>query len=145
GFPASWTNPFNPANPSSGAVVVGAGAPPPGTHGQNWGPDRSRLDFSNYGQRIDAQGWGREVTSTGYGDLQGGTDARYWYTDEFSGTSSASPIVTGALASLQGVLRAAGKPPMTPSTARAWLRSSGSIQQDEPDRPVSQRIGNRPD
>jgi hypothetical protein len=31
GFPASWKNPFNPANPNSGAVMVGAGAPPPGT------------------------------------------------------------------------------------------------------------------
>jgi hypothetical protein len=38
GFPASWRNPFNPANPSSSAVVVGAGAPPPGTHGNNHGP-----------------------------------------------------------------------------------------------------------
>lgn len=30
GFPTSWKNPFNPANPTSGAVIVGAGAPPPG-------------------------------------------------------------------------------------------------------------------
>ena len=30
GFPALWTNPFNRANRDSGAVVVGAGAPPPG-------------------------------------------------------------------------------------------------------------------
>jgi hypothetical protein len=84
GFPTSWTNPFNPANPSSGAVVVGAGAPPDGTHGRSWGPDRSRLDFSNYGARVDTQGWGREVTSTGYGDLQGGASADLWYTDQFS-------------------------------------------------------------
>jgi len=56
GFPASWRNPFNPANPSSGAVVVGAGSPPPGTHGRDHGPDRSRLGFSNYGQRVDCQG-----------------------------------------------------------------------------------------
>src|SRR5262249_9974078 len=41
GFPSSWTNPFNLANPSSGAVLVGAGAPPPGTHGNDHGPDRS--------------------------------------------------------------------------------------------------------
>ena len=66
GFPASWKNPFNMSNPSSGAVVVGAGAPPPNTHGANDGPDRSRLDFSNYGARVDVQGWGREVTSSGY-------------------------------------------------------------------------------
>jgi hypothetical protein len=145
GFPVSWTNPFNRSNRDSGAVVVGAGAPPPGTHGVSWGADRSRLDFSNYGALIDAQGWGREVTSTGYGDLQGGGDARIWYTNRFSGTSSASPIVVGVLGSLQGALRAAGKTPMTPATARAWLRATGSPQQDEPGRPATQRIGNRPD
>jgi hypothetical protein len=145
GFPASWTNPFNRANRDSGAVVVGAGAPPPGTHGVSWGADRSRLDFSNYGAVIDAQGWGREVTSTGYGDLQGGGDPRIWYTNRFSGTSSASPIIVGVLGSLQGALRAAGKPAMTPATARAWLRATGSPQQDEPGRPATQRIGNRPD
>ncbi|HWI33723.1 MAG TPA: S8 family serine peptidase, partial [Lapillicoccus sp.] len=145
GFPASWTNPFNRSNRDSGAIVVGAGAPPPGTHGVSWGADRSRLDFSNYGALIDAQGWGREVTSTGYGDLQGGGDARIWYTNRFSGTSSASPIVVGVLGSLQGALRAAGKTPMTPATARAWLRATGSPQQDEPGRPATQRIGNRPD
>ena len=65
GFPASWRNPLNPANPSSDAVLVGAGAPPPNTHGRDHGPDRSRLDFSNFGSRLDAQGWGREVTTTG--------------------------------------------------------------------------------
>ncbi len=145
GFPASWTNPFNRANRDSGAIVVGAGAPPPGTHGVSWGADRSRLDFSNYGALIDAQGWGREVTSTGYGDLQGGGDPRIWYTNRFSGTSSASPIVVGVLGALQGALRAAGKTPMTPATARAWLRATGSPQQDEPGRPATQRIGNRPD
>ena len=145
GFPVSWTNPFNRSNRDSGAIVVGAGAPPPGTHGRNHGADRSRLGFSNYGALIDAQGWGREVTSTGYGNLQGGPDPRFWYTDTFSGTSSASPIVTGVLGSLQGALRAAGKPAMTPATARAWLRATGSPQQDEPGRPATQRIGNRPD
>ena len=145
GFPTSWRNPFNPANPSSGAVLVGAGAPPPNTHGANWGPDRSRLDFSNFGRRVDVQGWGREVTTTGYGDLQGGTSEDLWYTDRFSGTSSASPVVVGALACTQGILRTHGHVRMTSERARSLLRSSGSPQQDAPGRPASQRIGNRPD
>lgn len=144
GFPPSWRNPFNPSNPTSGAVLVGAGAPPPGTHGRDHGPDRSRLGFSNYGQRIDAQGWGREVTTTGYGDLQGGSDRDRWYTDMFSGTSSASPIVVGVLGCAQGILRARDRPLLTPATARAILRSTGSPQQDAPGRPRTQRIGNRP-
>ena len=146
GFPASWKNPFNPANPTSSAVVVGAGAPPPGTHGNNHGPDRSRLGFSNYGARIDCQGWGREVTTTGYGDLQGGSTIHRneWYTDRFSGTSSASPIVVGALGCVQGILRTQGGTLLTPAKAISLLRSTGSPQQDAPGRPKTQRIGNRP-
>jgi len=144
GFPGTWSNPFKRGNRDSGAIVVGAGAPPPGTHGADWGPDRSRLDFSNYGAVADVQGWGREVTSTGYGDLQGGTDADVWYTDRFSGTSSASPIVVGVLACVQGVLRAQNRVPMSPAQARELLRSTGSAQQAAPQRPANQRIGNRP-
>lgn len=144
-FPPTWRNPFNLANPSSGAVMVGAGAPPPGTHGSDFGPDRSRLWFSNYGSRVDAQGWGYEVTSTGYGWLQGGISQDLWYTDSFSGTSSASPIVTGALACVQGILKDFDRRPLTPAEARSILRSTGSPQQDGPNGPKSQRIGNRPD
>ena len=169
GFPATWRNPFNPANPSSQAVLVGAGMPPAGTHGRNsqpgWGDvyaDRGRCFFSNYGARVDAQGWGWEVTSTGYGDLQGGPDPNQWYTDGFSGTSSASPIVVGALASMQGVLRANSRPLLTSAAAIQLLRTTGSPQmagpgfsflpnmngsgypQAHPARPATQRIGNRP-
>jgi Subtilase family len=140
GFPTSWTNAFNRANRDSGAIVVGAGAPPSGNHG----PDRSRLDFSNYGALIDAQGWGREVTTCGYGDLQGGVNEDVWYTGRFSGTSSASPIVVGAISCTQGIVRARGITPVTPAATRACLRSTGSTQQDAPGRPASQRIGNRP-
>ena len=150
GFPATWRNPFNVANPSSEAVVVGAGAPPPGTHGRDHGPDRSRLDFSNHGRRVDAQGWGREVTTTGGrggnpGDLQGGSDETLWYTDTFSGTSSASPIVVGALACIQGILAARGMAKLNPAQAISILRATGSPQVDAPGRPATQRIGNRPD
>lgn len=144
GFPAGWTNPFRRTNRDSGAIMCGAGAPPPGTHGRNHGADRSRLDFSNWGALIDAQGWGREVTTAGYGDLQGGTNEDLWYTDTFSGTSSASPILVGVAASLQGMARARGRPPLTPAQFRNCLRTTGSAQQDEPGRPASQRVGTRP-
>ena len=120
------------ANPSSDAVFVGAGNPPSGIHGRTpvnpgWNEtyvDRARCGFSNYGSRVDCQGWGFEVTSTGYGSLQGGGSRDLWYTDTFSGTSSASPIVTGVLGCgnrsggrrrgvkdplcLQGILRSCG-------------------------------------
>ena len=144
GFPASWSNPFRRNARDSGAILVGAGAPPQGTHGRDHGPDRSRLDFSNFGSAVDAQGWGREVTTTGYGDLQGGSNEDFWYTDQFSGTSSASPIIVGALACAQGNRRARATTLLTPATARSLLRSTGSPQQDAPGRPATQRIGNRP-
>lgn len=145
GFPSDWKNPFRRAERDSGAVLVGAGAPPPGTHGRSYGPDRSRLDFSNYGACVDAQGWGREVTTCGYGELQGGRDEDRWYTDTFSGTSSASPVVVGVIASLQGVLKARQQPALSPSRARALLREGGSPQADAPQRPAAQRVGPRPD
>ncbi|MGH3948663.1 MAG: S8 family serine peptidase, partial [Pseudonocardiaceae bacterium] len=145
GFPSSWRNPFDPANANPGAVMVGAGAPPPNSFGGNWGTDRSRCDFSNYGARVDAQGWGQGVTTAGYGDRQGGTNQDLWYTDGFSGTSSASPIVVGALACLQGVFRGRGPLRLTPDRARRLLRQTGSSQQDTTGRPRTQRIGNRPD
>lgn len=144
GFPSTWSNPFVRGNRDSGAILVGAGAPPPGTHGANHGPDRSRLDFSNFGAAVDSQGWGREVTTCGYGDLQGGANNQI-YTDRFSGTSSASPIIVGSLGCVQGHLRASGRIPLTPSRARNLLRATGTPQQDAPGRPATQRIGNRPD
>jgi hypothetical protein len=144
GFPADWTNPFNRQNRDSGAILVGAGAPPPGTHGRDNGPNCSRCEFSNWGGSLDVQGWGYEVTTTGYGYLQGGSNEDAWYTDVFNGTSSASPVIVGVLASIQGALRAAGKPLLTPQTARDLLRGTGTPQQDEPSRPATQRIGARP-
>jgi hypothetical protein len=142
GFPPSWS-PFNRGAMDNASIIVGAGAPPPGTHGNDNGPDCSRLDFSNFGSCVDAQGWGREVTTCGYGTLQGGIDEDLWYTDSFSGTSSASPMVAGALACIQGALKARNNV-LTPIAARGLLGDFGSVQQDAPGRPATQRIGNRP-
>lgn len=143
GFPEDWVNPFRRIV-DSGAILIGAGAPPLGTHGNNHGPDRSRLGFSNYGSSLDAQAWGFEITTSGYGDLQGGKDEDRWYSDRFSGTSGASAIVTGALGCVQGALRAAARPLLTPASARHLLRTTGSPQEDASTRPATQRIGNRP-
>jgi hypothetical protein len=50
-FPEWWHNPFR-RNPSdSGAILVGAGAPPAFTHGTYYGPDRSRRADSNWGRQ----------------------------------------------------------------------------------------------
>ena len=124
--------------------MVGAGAPPGNTHGRDHGAARSRLAFSNYGLCVDAQGWGAEVTTLGYGDLQGG-DESIWYTDVFGGTSAAAAIVAGVITSLQGVnLNGAKRAPLTPADARNALRVSGTPQQDGAN-PSTQRIGSLPE
>lgn len=134
-----YKNAFNRAIRDSRAILIGAGAPPSGSYG----PDRSRLSFSNYGSRLDVQGWGREVFTSGYGDYQSG-DANSWYTKQFSGTSSASPIVTGVVACVQGALKGNGRSPLGPVEIRTLLASTGSVQQASTTAPTSQQIGPRP-
>jgi hypothetical protein len=75
----------------------------------------------------------------GYGNLYNGGTEDQWYTNTFSGTSSASPIVTGAAASLQGAARAAGLPDRTPLAMRQLITSTGTPQD-----PNSKNIGPRP-
>lgn len=144
GFPSSWKNPFRTLETDVAAVMVGAGAPPSGA----WGPDRSKLDFSNFGSRVDCQGWGREVVTIGYGDLFRNSgnvaDENFWYTSQFSGTSSASPIVTGAIACLQGMAKAKGAL-LSPVQIRQALRTTGSPQQFSSGAPPNELIGPRPD
>jgi hypothetical protein len=146
---------FDRKTRDSGAIFVGAGNPPAGTHGRNgWTypngyfeqyVDRARVGCSNYGKLIDAQGWGQEVTSCGYNDLQGGSDENKWYTNTFPHTSAASPQIVGVIACLQGIRKAKGEPPLTFTELRKVLRDTGSPQQSASGRPSSQRIGNRPD
>ena len=108
------------------------------------GVPRSRIFFSNYGKIVNVQGWGWHVTSLGYGDAQGGASENTWYTLRFSGTSSASPIVTGAVACLQGRARAKNGAPMTPKKVRDILMTTGTPQQAGPGVPLAQRIGPLP-
>jgi subtilisin family serine protease len=131
----------------SGAIMVGAGGP-----ARDGFVDRQRLDFSNYGSRLDVQGWGRKVATLDYGDLQnctgeerGYTDRHY--TDEFSGTSSASPIVAGAAILLESYARARGQT-LPPAVVRDILRRTGTPQAGATSAEFSstqQVIGPRPD
>lgn len=87
---------FDPSFRFSGAIMVGA------TY-SNHVP----VGFSNYGQRVDVHAFGAwDVYTLGYGSLYGSSPDNS-YTASFSGTSSASPIITGAAASLQGLCKAA--------------------------------------
>jgi len=137
----------------SGAIVVGAGIPPTnyfdndgrggGTGYDEIGVPRSRIWFSNYGKIVNVQAWGWHVTTLGYGDAQGGAQNR-WYTLRFSGTSSASPIVTGAVACIQGRAKFKRGRPLTPARVRRLLIQTGTPQQRGPGVPVSQHIGPQP-
>lgn len=135
----------------AGAIVVGAGVPPTnfydhstgsGTRYTKMGVPRSRTWFSNHGKIVNVQGWGEHVTTLGYGDAQGGPRSKL-YTHRFSGTSSASPIVTGAVACLQGIAKWAGAP-FTPAEVRSLLIRTGTPQADDPVHPKSQHIGPLP-
>jgi hypothetical protein len=126
----------------SGAIMIGAGGPP-----REGYRDREKLDFSNYGSRVDVQGWGRKVATLDYGDLQSCEDEeqdwRYTdrhYTGEFSGTSSASPIVAGAAIILQSIARARGVT-IPPIELRELLRRTGTPQAGD----TRKHIGPRPD
>ncbi len=124
----------------SGAIMVGAGAP----NAKGW-VDRSRLDFSNYGSRVDVQGWGRMVATLDYGDLQGCDAAQRKYTNLFAGTSSASPVVAGAAVLIQSVSKTRAGCPLSPKDLRALLVETGSPQTDGPHGRATQHIGPRPD
>jgi hypothetical protein len=126
------------ATRDSGAILVGAGGPP-----RDGFSDRERLDFSNYGSRVDVQGWGRMVATLDYGDLQRCADAAdRHYTGRFSGTSSASPIVAGAAILLESYARSRGTL-LTPADVRDILRATGSPQTGDPGE--REPIGPRPD
>jgi hypothetical protein len=113
---------------NSGAIIVGAGGAYPGgtwTEG-----NLERLSFSSHGYRFDLQGWGENVVTTGYGYLYNSEGVNYWYTNTFAGTSSASPIVAGAMACCIGYWKALGWADtlLTPNLLRSVLVTTGTPQ-----------------
>ncbi len=133
-----YENRFDTTYRNSHAILVGAGAPPSG----EYGTDRARLSFSNFGARVNLQGHGAGVVTCGYGDLfNGGGDERQYYTAEFSGTSPALPVVAGAAAALQGIFKTRyGGAVLDADRMRDILIATGSPQQGG----ISTHIGPRP-
>lgn len=125
---AAYGGRFNRSIRDSGAILVGAST------------DLSRVPmcWTNHGSRVDMHGWGESVVTMGYGDLFANGEDRY-YTAGFSGTSSASPIITGAVASLQGAALARGIGPLAPRDIRGLLATTGT-----PQAPDSRNIGPLP-
>jgi len=132
---AIYESVFDTTYRNSHAIVVGAGYPPAS------GQDRVKQGFSNYGERVNVQGYGSGVYTTGYGGLfDGGGDINQYYTATFSGTSSASPIVTGAAACLQGYYKATYGAVLTSDIIRQALVQTGTAQSGD----TSLHIGPRP-
>lgn len=138
----SWLS--DPSDPkASGALMVGAGG---AGIGEADVPDRNRVPGSNWGARVDVQGFGSGLVSSGYGDISApGAGAGHAYTACFDGTSGASATVAGAVASLQGRVIAQRGTPLTPAEVRSVLRDTG-LPQLAPlgTDPASQNIGPRP-
>lgn len=128
--PPNFGGRFDRSRLDSGAIMVGAG---------NAWRTRSLSAGSNFGERVDVQGRGEGVVSAGYGCLFWGGSPERAYTATFGGTSSASPIVAAAAASIQGYLKATGRPVLTPAQMRTLLVSTGTPQTG------AEKIGPYPD
>lgn len=88
--------------------------------------DKARIIYSNYGSIVDAFAYGESVVTTGYGDLfNGGPNSLY--TQSFEGTSSATPIVAGAVA-LVSSIALQQKKLITPKEMREAIRITGIEQ-----------------
>lgn len=133
-------HPFMPGN-SSGAILVGAGAVDPLYGGSD--AARSRLYYSNYGSRLDLQGNGQRIVTTGYGDLFSAEGSDNYYTNKFGGTSGASPIVAGAVILLQSIYKSTFNTILTPEEIKIFLTSTGQPQQDGMN-PATENIGPLP-
>ncbi len=87
---------FSTYPPYTNAIIVGAG------NSQGDGMWHS----TNYGSRVDCNGWGENIVTCGDGHLYKPENQNEWYTDIFDGTSGATPMVAGVVAILQGIYKA---------------------------------------
>jgi hypothetical protein len=141
----------------SGAIIVGAGQSPMVLHAATQSgldlPDeiletlgeRKRSDYSSFGKRVDVQGWGDAVVTTGGdktnpGDLYNAEGEDLWFTNSYGGTSSATPIVAGCVAVLQSISIEHNGYAMTPYDVRELLIATGTPQQGD----TSEHVGPLP-
>jgi serine protease len=114
----------------SGAVIVGAGTS---------SAPHARKDFSSFGARVNCYAWGENVETTN-SDVTGATNL---YQAGFGGTSSASPIITGAALAVQGCFFAANGYRLSPAQMRQVLADPATGTASVT--PASDLIGVMPD
>jgi hypothetical protein len=119
----------------SGALMVGAGGSDQDMNGPT---NLRRVTGSNFGSRVDLQGVGVGVVTSGYGEGLGGADDRA-YTACFDGTSSAAATVAGAVAAVQSGAIAQHGAPLTPAQVRTLLIQTGLRQADPGDGVIGPR------
>ena len=103
----------------NGVIRVGAGTR----------KGRNKLWFSNYGSMVDVQAWGEKVVTTGPIENiihNGGVHATY--SDDFSGTSSATAIVAAAAISLQSFAKDQFGDVLSPKQVKEILISTATSQ-----------------
>ncbi len=123
---------FDPTYQDSGAIMVSAATS---------SIPHTPMFWANYGSRIDVYGWGENVFTTGYnGETYGPEAPNRIYTATYEGTSSASPMIAGAVAAIQGNAIDQTSSPLNPLAIRRKLRDTGTPQESDP-----RHIGNLPD
>ncbi|MCW2482758.1 S8 family serine peptidase, partial [Candidatus Symbiopectobacterium sp. NZEC135] len=98
-----------------------------------------RMSFSNFNLYLSANSWGENVTTTGYGFLF--NEAPFplrTYTGSYAGTSSATPLLAGAMALIQSYTRATYRVVLNSRDMLQVIERSGSRQAQ------GQGIGVRP-
>ncbi len=115
-------------------VMVGAWRPPGPAARARWS---SANESSNYGERVDCQGWGSCVYTTQAGSTP--------YNPDFGGTSAASSMVAGVVAVVQSISKAAGRGPLPPFVVREKLRDPDLGQPQPKGDAIATPIGPQPD
>jgi hypothetical protein len=108
---------LNPASryfKDSGAIIVAAAS-------MDW--PHSRINYSNYGKRINCYAWGEGV-ATGGNEGASQDSAIHPYATDFNGTSSASAIIAGVALAVQSISEIKHNIRLSPAQMRYILSSN---------------------
>lgn len=136
-------------NDTLGTIVVGAGLVPwyynrKGEHEESHKIARSRWGWSNYGKIVNAQAWGQNVVTSGFGDVHI-PDNPAQFTYRFNGTSSAAALVAGVLACIQSFALKNYKKKLNARELLKLIEITGKKQEPRKGNALIENIGSQPD